>query len=146
MAYDLSRKIEIEDKHAKPAETFGQRIKQLRQENKYSQRVVSEVLDASLKKAGSRGLDVTYLSKIENERLPPPSPPVILALARALQADPKELLKLAGKTVPGLEGTLIGKPAARKFLEFAIDRLSERDWERLLVQIRNKKSKNGRSS
>ena len=134
MAFDLSRKPEIQDNNA-PAKSFGKRIRQLRKNKGYSQRVVSEVLDASLKKEGSRSLDFTYLSKIENEKLPPPSPPVILALARALQADPKELLKLAGRTVPGLEGKLLGKPAARKFLEFALDHLSERDWERLLAQI-----------
>ncbi len=140
MAIDTS-KLESREIDSSPAGTFGGRIRQLRRSKGYSQRVVSEVLDASLKKQGYRGLDVTYLSKIENDKLPPPSTPVILALARVLDADPKELLALAGKTVPGLEGKLLGKPAARKFLEFALDRLSERDWEKLFAQIQKRKLK-----
>jgi transcriptional regulator with XRE-family HTH domain len=141
MPIDSGQSFEIRSIDTSPAKTFGKRIRQLRKPKHITHRSVSEVLDASLKKEGHRGLDATYLSKIENEKLPPPSPPVILALASVLQANPKELLTLAGKTVPGLEGKLLGRPAARKFVEFAIDQLSEREWKRLLAQIQKREKK-----
>ncbi len=138
MPLDLSS-LEIVHTDTSPAKTFGRRIRQLRKLIDLKQVQVIERTAELLRYQNERGVTVSYLSKIESEKLPPPSPPVILALARALQADPLELLNLAGKTVPGLEGQLLGKPAAKKFLEFALDHLSEREWERLLAQIQRGK-------
>jgi transcriptional regulator with XRE-family HTH domain len=140
MAIDLSS-IKVGEIDDSPAKTFGKRIRQLRDQLHLKQVQVIERIAEILRHQNERGIAVSYVSKIENEKLPPPSTPVILALAGALQADPVELLNLAGKTVPGLEGKLLGKPAARKFLEFALDHLSERDWAKLLMQIQRGKRK-----
>jgi len=52
----------------------------------------------SLRELANRvNIDFTYLSKIENGVLPPPSDKVIRQLAETLNADKDELLTLAGK-------------------------------------------------
>ena len=52
----------------------------------------------SLRELAARvGIDFTYLSKIENGVLRPPSEKVVLRLAEALNADRNELLILAGR-------------------------------------------------
>jgi len=66
---------------------FGERVRELRKERRLSQRDL----------AAQAGIDFTYLSKIENARMEPPSERVILNMAEALDADPDELVLLAGK-------------------------------------------------
>lgn len=67
--------------------TFGQRMRELRKAKGLSQREL----------AGRIGLSFTYLSKIENGAMNPPSGTTITALAGALGADPDELFGLAKK-------------------------------------------------
>ena len=67
--------------------TFGQRIRQLRLEKRLSQRDLAKCV----------GVDFTYLSKIENGKVAPPSDDVIHKLAEELEASEEELLALAGK-------------------------------------------------
>lgn len=66
---------------------FGERVRELRKERGLSQREL----------AAQSGIDFTYLSKIENARMEPPSEKVILNMAEALDTDPDELTLLAGK-------------------------------------------------
>jgi len=66
---------------------FGMRIRELRLEKKLSQRRLAEQI----------GIDFTYLSKIENSKVSPPSDEVIHKLAQELEADLEELLALAAK-------------------------------------------------
>ena len=67
--------------------TFGEQIKELRKAQGISQRDL----------AGQAGIDFTYLSKIENNRMEPPSESVIRRIAEALEANADELLVLANK-------------------------------------------------
>lgn len=67
--------------------TFGEKIRELRKRKDLSQRDL----------AGRVDIDFTYLSKIENGKVPPPSDKVIRKLARELEADLEELLTLAAK-------------------------------------------------
>lgn len=76
-------------------------------------------------------MDYTYLSKIENSRMPPPKEDVIQRLATVLGADLNELLALAGKTPPVLEETLKSE-SARRFLFRHAPNLTDADWDRLL--------------
>lgn len=69
--------------------SFGQIIKELRITNKD----YSSLRDFSRKV----GLSPAYLSRIENEKEPPPSEKVIERLAEALGADRYELFSYAGK-------------------------------------------------
>lgn len=66
---------------------FGERVRELRKAQGMSQR---ELADRA-------GIDFTYLSKIENGRMEPPSEQVIRRVAEELDADVDELIVLADK-------------------------------------------------
>lgn len=69
------------------AKEFGVRLRALRKWVGLSQRELATKI----------GVDFTYVSKIENGLLPPPSEKVILRLAETLNVDKDELLTLAGR-------------------------------------------------
>ncbi len=69
------------------ARQFGDRLKELRLLARLTQRQLADLI----------GVDFSYLSKIENGVLPPPSERVLSQLAEALNTDKDELLILAGK-------------------------------------------------
>jgi len=66
---------------------FGASLKKLRIQAGLTQRELADRVN----------VDFTYLSKIENGALPPPSEKVVLKLAETLNVDKDELLTLAGK-------------------------------------------------
>ncbi len=70
-----------------PGPSFGKRIQELRRQSGMTQREV----------AGKLHIDFTYLSKLENGRGEPPGEDTVRGLARLYNADPEELLALAGK-------------------------------------------------
>jgi transcriptional regulator with XRE-family HTH domain len=59
------------------------------------------------------GIDSTYLSKIENGPLPPPSEKVQSKLAKALNTDKGELMILAGKIPPDIAELLTNRNTLR---------------------------------
>ena len=70
--------------------TFGERLRELRKAKNLSQRALAEKV----------GINFTYLSKVESEKLDfaqYPSEDLIRKLAKALEADVDELLLLAKK-------------------------------------------------
>src|SRR5213594_2416665 len=67
-------------------QTFGQRIRELRKAKNLTQRELAERVAARLKEEDRRGFDFTYLSKIENDKMPPPSTIAIMQLAKELDA------------------------------------------------------------
>ena len=69
------------------AQQFGKKLRELRSQAHLTQRELAQKI----------GVDFTYLSKIENGVLPPPSEKVILLLAEVLNADRDELFTLAGR-------------------------------------------------
>ena len=86
--------------------TLGQRVRELRRARGLTQRQL----------AGETGVDFTYLSKIENDRLEhTPSIKTLQELARALGADELELMELANKVPPVLEAIARDKEALRFF-------------------------------
>lgn len=124
-------------------QTFGERLRELRLAKHLSQRDLAEKVAARLRDEDRRGFDFTYLSKIENNRLPPPSTAAILQLAAELEADSDELLALAGKTPPDVGDELRRRTGARVFFRSATNQnLSEEDWLKLqeyLEQMRRKR-------
>ncbi len=123
-------------------ETFGQRIRQLRKDRNLTQRELADRVAAQLKAEEGRGFDVTYLSKIENDRMPPPSTAAILQLAQELETDSDELLALAGKAPPDLGQALKESEGARTFFRSAQNlNLSEADWQKLLEYLERTKKK-----
>jgi transcriptional regulator with XRE-family HTH domain len=114
-------------------EQFGERIRELRLQLKLTQQQLADRVAARLK-PDQRGFDVSYLSKIENGHLPPPSAPVIESLAAVLEAagaDADELLALAGKTPPDLGASFKKNPKAAGAFFRTARAFSEEDWERI---------------
>jgi len=111
-------------------QTFGQRIRELRKAKNRTQRELAERVASRLRKEDRRGFDVTYLSKIENDKLPPPSTMAIMQLAKELNASSDELLALAGKAPMDLGQTLKESKGARLFYRSAQElNLDEDDWK-----------------
>src|SRR5437660_5551105 len=102
--------------------TFGERLRQIRKERGLTLR----------KLADEAGVDFTYLSKIENSRVPyTPAAETIRGLARVLNVDSLELLTLANKLPKELE-PLQANAQARRFFDRASQVASPDDWEALL--------------
>ena len=102
--------------------TFGEQLRQLRKEKKMTLRVLAEVA----------GVDFTYLSKIENDKAGySPGADTIRVLAVILGVDPLELLRLADKVPPELQG-LTEDAKARRFFNRAQEIASPDDWDALL--------------
>lgn len=117
-------------------QTFGTRLKALRLERQLSQRELAEKVAERLKQQDGRGFDFTYLSKIENNRMPPPSQRAILVLAEVLDADSDELLALAGKA-PADVGKQLQNEKARVFFRSAVDQnLTPKQWDQLIEQLK----------
>ena len=109
--------------------TLGQRIRELRQARKLTQRQL----------AGMAGIDFTYLSKIENDRLEHmPSLQTIRNLARDLGADELELMDLANKVPPVLEAIARDKDALRFFRRATETVKSPEGWRDLLDYLERK--------
>ena len=128
-----------------PNRTFGQHIRALRKAKNLTQRELAERVASRLREEDRRGFDVTYLSKIENGKLRPPSTMAIMQLAKELDTHSDELLALAGKAPMDLGQTLKESEAARLFYRSAQDlNLREDDWKAMkaimeyLVQRRTK--------
>ena len=113
---------------------FGKRLRSLRTKKGMTLRALAKVISVSF----------TYLSKIENGKVEyTPAPDTIRALAKALDVDPLELLKLAGKVPPELEELVVGT-RARKFLDRAREIASPEDWSALLTLLEEREAKRRR--
>lgn len=121
--------------------TFGKRLRALRLERNLTQRELAEKVAARVRgEDGGRGFDFTYLSKIENAKLAPPSVPTILQLAAVLDANADELLALAKKAHPDVAETFKKSEGARTFFRSARDlNLTEKEWQELLEDLRRRK-------
>ena len=109
--------------------SFGQTIRHLRKEKRLTQKDVAKKLN----------IDVTYLSKIENEKLNPPAQDKIIALAKILEVDSDFLITEAGK-VPEDIVNMIPKNSTTipKLLREGKD-LSDDDWDRVRDYIKKLK-------
>jgi len=117
-----------------PNRTFGQHIRALRKAKNLTQRELAERVASRLREEDRRGIDVTYLSKIENDKMPPPSTIAIMQLAKELDTDSDELLALAGKAPMDLGQTLKESKAARLFYRSTQKlNLSDDDWKAMTV-------------
>ena len=115
---------------------FPDRLRSLRKQAELSQRDLAERI----------GVDFTYLSKIENGRVEPPSEAVLKGIARELAAEldrnrtelADELITLAGKIPTDLAETLSRNPGAIRFLRSLGDDVrSPSEWRRLMRDRRS---------
>ena len=111
---------------------FPDRLRELRRASRMSQRALADRV----------GIDFTYLSKIENGRVEPPSEGVLQRIAKELAerlgrdetelAD--ELITLAGKIPSDLAETLSRNPDVVRLLRsVGTDVRSAADWRRLFA-------------
>lgn len=118
--------------------SFGQTIRDLRkaQVPPLTQRDLAVRVAARLRGDDRRGFDFTYLSKIENDRLPPPSVAAICALAEELNTNPDHLLALGEKAPADLGREMKKSEGARTFFRSAVnENLSEEEWVKLLERL-----------
>jgi transcriptional regulator with XRE-family HTH domain len=110
--------------------TFGKRLRQARKERGLTLRQLAKEADVNF----------TYLSKIENERVPyTPAAETIRELARILRVDSLEFLKLANKLPKELE-PLNANVQARRFFDRASQVASPADWEALLNLLEDRQT------
>jgi transcriptional regulator with XRE-family HTH domain len=106
--------------------SFGQHLRSIRQEKHISQRVLAEQI----------GVDFTYLSKIEQGHMKPPSEVVIRKIARALDTNADTLMNLAGKVPSDLKATLYDNPLLSELLRVLSERrLPDEKYQQMLALI-----------
>jgi transcriptional regulator with XRE-family HTH domain len=108
-------------------QTFGQALRELRRAKGISQRRL----------AASVGVDFSYISKVENDRLPPPAADTIVRICEALEAEATSLLSLTGKVPTDVKDMIASSPAAMRFVRDAqsLD-LTEGEWNELSRQLK----------
>ena len=104
------------------SKSFGQYLRELRRNAQISQRELAKLIK----------VDFSYISKVENDRLPPPSADTALAMATALNVPPGELLARIGKIPSDVEKTLATNVEAQEFLrEIHSLKLSNMEWKEI---------------
>lgn len=105
---------------------FGEALRDLRRAVGMSQREL----------ARRTGLDFSYISKLENGRMPPPAGDTVVSLATALDLPPEELLALTGKLPSAVHKAVSRSTAAQRFL-IAAERmgLDEDEWQRIEASL-----------
>lgn len=113
--------------------SFGASLRELRRAAGISQRELASRVD----------VDFSYISKLENDRLPPPSADTVVRICEALGVPPERLLSLTGKIPSDVQQTVSASPAAQGFLREAQRfGLTEDEWSRLsrhLHQLRDER-------
>ena len=101
---------------------FGATLRQLRREAGITQRVL----------AARTGLDFSYVSKLENSRVPSPAADTVVKIARVLGVIPDELLALSGKLSSDVTDAVASMPGAQEFLRLSAQlSLTDEEWRRL---------------
>lgn len=108
--------------------SFGSLLRERRRTANLTQRELAE----------RAHLDFSYISKLENDRLPPPAADTIVSLCAILHTPPDELLALTHKLPPGIKEEISSSAAAQAFLREA-QGLSEEQWHRLTQTLRDLK-------
>lgn len=101
--------------------TVGKRIREIRKNCNLTQRELADRV----------GINFTYLSRIENDRLDDEQTPreeTLQKIARALNADPDELLLLARRIPDSYRDRILSRPGVfRKLLTLSDDELDNVD-------------------
>lgn len=108
-----------------PSQTVGQRIRELRKSRELTQRELAERV----------GINFTYLSRIENDRLDDEQTPreeTLQKIARALNADPDELMLLARRIPEAYCHRILEKPSVFRALLTASDETIDELFERFI--------------
>ncbi len=113
--------------------TFGAVLKDLRRNSNVSQRALAEAI----------GVDFSYISKLENDRMPPPAADTIVRICACLRVPSGGLLTLSKKLPTDIHETVVGSVSALDFLRKAREmNLTESEWGLLqqgLKRLRRKR-------
>jgi HTH-type transcriptional regulator, competence development regulator len=106
---------------------FGRSLRRLRHSKKMSQRELAQRV----------GVDFPYISKVENDRLPPPAADTIVKICQVFDISPVELLASTGKIPSQVKEMLGASTAALHFVQQAhAMRLTEDEWEKLTKRLK----------
>jgi transcriptional regulator with XRE-family HTH domain len=107
--------------------TFGQALRDLRRSKKVSQRELAEEV----------GVDFSYISKLENDRISPPAADTIVKICEVLGVPSDELLTLTGKVPNDVKEMFGFSPSAMQFARTAQSlNLTQDEWEKLTKQLK----------
>lgn len=107
--------------------TFGTLLKGIRRSKNITQRDLADAV----------GCDFTYISKIENDRLPPPAAETIQRICDALDTPCEILLANSGKVSTEIKD-MATNPEAIKFLQEVHQmNLSDSEWRALHNQLKS---------
>lgn len=110
--------------------TFGHALREHRRASGLSQRELAERI----------GVDFSYVSKLENGRLPSPAADTIVSICRVLEIPAEEMLALTGKIPSNVQQTVSTSRVAQQFLHEAQKmQLTEEQWGRMVQTLRNLK-------
>ena len=106
---------------------FGDALKEYRRAAGISQRDLAE----------KAGLDFSYISKMENNRISPPAADTIVLICKILNIRPEELLSLTGKIPSKMKNDVIANKSAFRFLQEAQEmKLSDNEWSELSLSLK----------
>jgi transcriptional regulator with XRE-family HTH domain len=106
---------------------FAEFLREKRRAAGISQRKLAELV----------GVDFSYISKLENGRLPAPAADTIVLIAQSIGCPSEELLAAAQKLPGGVGSILSGNPAAVRFLQEASTLgLTETEWEHMRRKLK----------
>jgi transcriptional regulator with XRE-family HTH domain len=108
-------------------ETFGTLLKTKRRDADLSQRELAKQI----------GVDFSYISKLENDRLPPPAADTIVKICQVLGTEPDEMLALTGKLPTEIQENIASNLSAQQFLREAGEmRLTNEEWQSLTASLK----------
>lgn len=109
------------------ASSFGRLLRELRRQAGVTQREL----------AAKAEVDFSYISKVENDRVPSPAVDTIEKICSILGAPPDELLALAGKVPSKVTASLGSSAAALQFMRLAQSmKLTDDEWQRLARRLK----------
>ncbi len=107
--------------------TFGQTLKNLRRSKGITQRELASAV----------GVDFSYISKVENNRMPPPAADTIVKICETLGIPPDKLLAMTRKMPTPVKEAISENPIAQQFLrEAQTMTLTNDEWETLTQQLK----------
>jgi len=107
--------------------SFGQILKEIRRSKNLSQRELADKV----------GVDFTYISKLENDRLPPPAADTITKIASLLETPQEVFFAASGKMNNEMRDIITSSPEAIRFLTEATHMgLTGADWNTLLGNLK----------
>ena len=107
--------------------TYGKLLKELRRQKGIAQRDLAVAV----------GVDFSYISKIENDRLQPPAADTTIKICEVLGVANEVLLSLSGKVSAEMRGTMTSSQSAVKFLNTVKEmQLTDEEWDKLTSKLK----------